>query len=613
MRLFLWSVAAGLLLAAATFGLGELLRLRQVVTTGQQALSSASTAMAGGVAARAVEGQLDFDRSCSDLSTAADAFGDAASSIERLGPFLRWIEQMPSLRVDTQLALVALASEVSSAGRSLCEGLRPAADVLRAGGTERPAPEALLPTLAAARPNLEQARMRLARAESALARLPRDELEPGVRDAVAALGSKLPTLRVLVDALVLIPDLLGVDGPRTYLVVAQNRDELRPTGGYVGTAGVVRVEGGRVELQEFGTSAAFDLPPDRLVPPPAPMARYYRASYWQMRDANWWPDFPSSAEQMAYFYNQVRSEPIDGVIAFDQRALELLLAEIGPVDVPDYGETLTPENLQERLSFYVHDPSVWDQEYQRKAFVGAAAAAILQAASSAPPERQMASAAALGQALAGKHLLIYLGAPDAAGLLAGLNWDGHMYRAGGDYLYIVSTNLGQNKIDRYVERAVQYTVDLTSTPPRARVALTLKNHWDPAVATPWPTAAYRDYLRVYVPWESELLDTSGFADAVETLEECGRTAFAGAVEVAPGTEATVQLEYALNPAVLERGAYSLAVQKQPGLDAWPLQVEVRDASGTHQLAAPLVTDRYYWLTPERLQHGPLPTTPTTSI
>ncbi|HLI25653.1 MAG TPA: DUF4012 domain-containing protein [Chloroflexota bacterium] len=614
MRLFLVSVATGLVLAGIVAGAGELLRLRQVVATGQEALASASATLAGGSVEQAVSGQLDLDRSCAELSTAANAFGEAADSIGRLGPLLRVVESVPPLQADARLALVALASEVSAAGRSLCEGIYPVADLLRATGAERPGPEALLTALAAARPQLDQARTRLARAQGALARVPPDALDASQRTAVAALGARLPALRVTVDTLLLAPTLLGADAPRTYLVVAQNRDELRPTGGYVGTAGIVRFTGGRPELLEFGTSAAFDLPPDRLVPPPEPMARYFRASYWQLRDANWWPDFPSSAEQLAYFYNQVRGDPpLDGVIAFDQRAIELLLAQIGPVEVPEYGETLDADNLQERLSFYVHDPRVWDQEYQRKAFVGAAAAAVLRTIGAAPVDQQLAYLAALGQALAGKHLLLYVGAPEAASLLAGLDWDGHLYRGSGDYIYTVSTNLGQNKVDRYVERAAQYTVDLTATPPRARLTLRLQNHWDPAWQAPWRTTAYRDYLRVYVPWQSELLAADGFQDPVETHVECGRTAFAGVVEVSPGEQAVVTLEYALNPAVLERGDYTLAVQKQPGLDPWPLRIEVRTPHGTWQLAEPLATDRHYRLGNEGLRGSPLPAPPTTDL
>src|SRR5579884_142482 len=609
MRLFLLSLAAGLLLAAVGAAYSEFTALHRAVSTGQQALARVSTQVSGGALERAVAGPLDLAEPCANLSVAAAAFGEAMAGMERLVPLLQVVEQVPlaAQRTEAQVALVASASEVSAAGAALCEGLGPVAALL-----QRPAPgepqlaEALLASLAASRPSLDQARARLARAEGLLAELPLAALEPEVRQAVQALTAKLPALRAAVEALLVLPDLLGTDGPRTYLLLAQNREELRPTGGYIGTAGIVRVANGQLTYAEFGTSVVYDLPPDRLVPPPAPLARYLRSSYWHLRDANWWPDFPSSAEQMAYFYNQVRGEPLDGVIAFDQRTLELLLEVTGPIEVPEYGETLTAANLQERLDYYVHaDPGRAD-EWERKAFVGMAAAAVLRSLASAPPEQLPAYARAVGRALAGKHLLVYLGTPAGMQLAAELNWDGHLYQGPGDYVFAVSANVSPNKVDRYIERAARYTVDLTQTPPQARLTLELANRFDPAATAPWPTTRYRDYLRVYVPWQSALQAAVGFADAVETSTECGRTVFAGLVEVPPGERTTVVLEYAPNPAVMAAGPYLLAVQKQPGVDPIPLTVEVVGPAGTVTVQEQLEDDRTYRLEGGALHKGVLP-------
>src|SRR4051812_1142890 len=252
--------------------------------------------MSSGALDRAVAGDLDLNQSCADLSTAAGAFGDAATSVNRMAPLVRLIEQVPatSARAESSIALVAVATEVSAAGDELCQGLQPLAKPLKQGQAgDQPLGEQVLTTLAAARPGLEQARTRLAGAEIAMAKVRPEEQDASTRDALIALNGKLPGLRNTVDVLLMLPDLLGSAAPRTYLLIAENREELRPTGGYIGTAGVVTVNGGKIERQEFGTSVAYDLEPDILVPPPSPLVRYLQSSYWQMRDANWWPDFPS--------------------------------------------------------------------------------------------------------------------------------------------------------------------------------------------------------------------------------------------------------------------------------------------------------------------------------
>jgi LPXTG-site transpeptidase (sortase) family protein len=607
-RLFLLSVAAGLLVVAGVAAYGELASLRQSLSTGQQALASASSGISGGALDRAMAGELDLNQSCTDLSTAAGAFGDAATTVNRMAPLVRLVEQVPatSARTESSIALVAVATEVSAAGDELCQGLQPLAKLLKDGQAgERPLGEQVLTTLATARPDLEQARTRLAGAEIAMAKVRPEEQDASTRDALIALNGKLPGLRNTVDALLMLPDLLGATDARTYLLVAENREELRPTGGYIGTAGVVTVNGGKIERQEFGTSVAYDLGSDILVPPPAPLVRYLQSSYWQMRDANWWPDFPSSAEQLAYFYNGTRDDRLDGVIAFDQHALELLLAETGPITVADYGETVSAENLQERLDYYVHANPGLDEEYSRKQFVGSAATAVIQTLTSAPPDRLRAYADAVGQALAGKHLMLYLGESSAAHLAAELNWDGHLYQGAGDYVYAVHANVSPNKIDPYVQRSMAYAVDLTANPPRARLTIDVKNTFDPAQSAPWLTTHYRDYLRVYVPFESALQGATGFADDAQTITECGRTSFAGLVDVPPGEQATVVLEYTLNPAVLD-GGYSLAVQKQAGLDPTPLSVEVTDRGGKTTANAALARDVQYRLRGNELAGRDLP-------
>src|SRR5438105_3096709 len=42
---------------------------------------------------------------------------------------------------------------------------------------------------------------------------------------------------VLVELPALVRSILGMDGPRTYLILGQNSDELRPTGGFIGSMG----------------------------------------------------------------------------------------------------------------------------------------------------------------------------------------------------------------------------------------------------------------------------------------------------------------------------------------------------------------------------------------
>src|SRR5450756_2740619 len=89
----------------------------------------------------------------------------------------------------------------------------------------------------------------VARARQTLAGIPdglAGEVE-SVRDAMTARIAKYgPLLDGYVSASERLPAILGWDAPRRYLVLTQNPAELRPTGGYIGSFGIVSFDKGRI-------------------------------------------------------------------------------------------------------------------------------------------------------------------------------------------------------------------------------------------------------------------------------------------------------------------------------------------------------------------------------
>jgi LPXTG-site transpeptidase (sortase) family protein len=104
-----------------------------------------------------------------------------------------------------------------------------------------------------------------------------------------------------------------------------------------------------------------------------------------------------------------------------------------------------------------------------------------------------------------------------------------------------------------------------------QVSVVLRNQRPTSDPGPYLTADYRDYVRLFVPVSSELLETSGFDSAPTSAAECGRTVFGGLVVVPPGAERRVEFKYRL-PSSIQREGYSLVVQKQPGLQAFPFRM-----------------------------------------
>ncbi|HYU17405.1 MAG TPA: DUF4012 domain-containing protein, partial [Chloroflexota bacterium] len=483
------------------------------------------------------------------------------------------IGQIPQVgeRAAALLTLAQAAGDISGSLRLGCDALEPVVQAQAASSDTASLVESLVAGLGASRDQLRQASARLRLAQARLATVDERQLDEPTRRFLVDLRTRLPSAIARLELASELPRLLGHDGPRTFLMLGQNSDELRPTGGFIGTSGLITFDRGRLIWKEYGSSFGLNVPADRLVRPPEPLRRYMGAGYWHLQEANWWPDFPSSAQQARYFYNVVRDGQLAGVFALDQDLMVLLVGVTGPIDVPEYGEVVSADNVRERLDYHVHVVGA-GPEKSRKGFVSSLFSALIDRLNTLPRDRARVLTAALDRGLAEQHLLLWADDPDAQQPIAALGWDGRMLSTSGDYLFPVSANVGMNKVNREVEQDLAYDISQDFDGRLVgHASLRIGNRRASDDPGPYATADYRDFFRLYVPAQSELVSAAGFAAEPQAEIECGRTVFSGLVVVRPGEERRVELVYRL-PAMLDPSAYSLVIQKQPGTSAFPVRL-----------------------------------------
>ena len=157
---------------------------------------------------------------------------------------------------------------------------------------------ALVELMATSRDHALAAQAALGRARTDLATVPPGLAAP-VESAPGAMIQRIDRFGPMLDSYVAIsnrlPQVLGWETPRRYLVLTQNPAELRPTGGYTGSYGIITFDRGRVTERTFRDIALLDSPWDfPFVQPPTELANYLLGPKqpWQLADANWSPDFP---------------------------------------------------------------------------------------------------------------------------------------------------------------------------------------------------------------------------------------------------------------------------------------------------------------------------------
>src|SRR5262249_16196740 len=79
------------------------------------------------------------------------------------------------------------------------------------------------------------------------------------------------------------------------------------------------------------------------------------------------------------------------------------------------------------------------------------------------------------KALTERHISIQMDDPTAAAALANQGWDGAVGPGSGDYLMVVDSNIGFNKVNAAVTSKLIYEVNLT-TPDTPTAQLTISHH-----------------------------------------------------------------------------------------------------------------------------------------
>jgi hypothetical protein len=489
--------------------------------------------------------------------------------------------------------------------------------------------------LDAARPSLVAGEQKLQRAADLLSGIDRQALSPRIGRLLDLAERYLPLLHSGVRAAQIAPELLGQDGPRTYLILAQNDDELRPTGGWISGMGLVHVSQGQIGEVSFGDSWAVD---NMSVPHDIPPESLYRALWaemWLFRDANWSPDFPTSAQIAERILKQDQGIDVDGVIAVDQKALRMLVSALEPLAVDSSEEPITAANVLSYMRESWTEPQegltrtegAAEWTAHRKDFMSELVEAILDKMENQGDSLDLLKLGdALRRALAERHILAYLHNPQGADLLAAQGWNGALADTQGDYLQVVDANVGFNKVDPNVQRSISYHVSLTEpAQAQAEAVVFYENNGQREVDsclqaveflptyTELMHGCYWNYVRFYVPEGAVLLSQEreplpagsllsryrfappGDAGPDVGPIEKGKSSYGLFFVLGPGLQREVRMAWQLPDRVvrpdLEGWRYQLTVQKQSGTPAIPLRVTVSLPADAHLVTAlPSPTD-----------------------
>lgn len=536
----------------------------------------------------------DFNRLQASVVDLSESLGTAKRQIGFLRPVASF-----NADVTATLASISSAHNLSLAANEMLKGLQPTVFFLVAGSddgsvvSQVASGDRVVELMQVGRGQVFTAGNYLDAAAKDLSGLDMTRLLPASILNIDSLNNYRQELMKVNDFLTVAPDLLtavlGLAKEQTYLVLSQNSDELRPSGGYISTFGWMTVRDGRVTEYSYSPTTATS--PN---PPPAQLASQIQVPDWWIRygepiyaawDGSWYADFPSTANMAMWYYNNGNNpqSPLDGVIAIDIVGFEYILKALGSVAIAEYDLVVTPENFREAV-YTIRASGEGDAPHKR--FLAALYQQIFaqwENANTEPAAREQLIGLML-QALQEKHIMLYFADPrlnDAANLLG---WSGSQNPvANHDYLMVVDANLA-NKSNRSVIRDLTYDVDIQND-GSLKSRLTVAYDYSARVAEQDPAVNpefhgpldYDNLLQVFVPPATQLTSANNLQSEPIRVDTDRNTAFVTNVTVDYDTSARYQLLYEVPQRVENIGAYRryrLLIQKQPGTLAEVVNVQV---------------------------------------
>lgn len=591
------SVVIIILIVLGTFGILTAFSARKAITDAKKAVGAIKLQDLDATKAYLKDTQKDIKRT--------KRYFFAFTPI-RIIPFFGWYI------ADVQRGLNAASYSIDAA-IAFTDAVTPYADVLGLkgqgtflGGTAQERLAKAIETLSKVAPQIDDVGKNLAKAEVEVDKI-QSWRYPNILPAKP--GNKIDTAKKSIDELeslivdtkpllLVLPQIMGQNGEKKYLVLFQNDKELRATGGFITAYAVFRVNKGVIETE--GSSDIYNLDNTLLkkVPAPSAIVKYLpNVDTLNLRDSNLSPDYLSSMNQFEQLYEYTQDKKdIDGIIALDTNFVLSMLQVLGPIEA--YGTKFTADNVEVcacpqiiyELERYADQPVAYERG-QRKDILGVLMQQMMQKTFNAPKSSWPNLLGTALDSLKQKDLLLYFHSPDAQSAAEKLNFAGRLYNYDGDYLHINETNFAGAKSNLYVQEKVKQVVtkgkdnniDKTLTIdykyPRKMDDCSLERKGGLCLA-----GIYRDYIRIYVPKGSKITKSSGVA--LTETEDLDKTVFEGFFELRPEGALKIEIQYSVPIKV--GSEYKLLMQKQPGVEGHSYEI---DAFGHKQKAFPLETDK----------------------
>lgn len=302
---------------------------------------------------------------------------------------------------------------------------------------------------------------------------------------------------------------------RHLVVLLQNNSELRPTAGFIGSYADLNIENCVLKNFIFRDVNEVDRGLPDMILPPRPVQTIART--FRVADANWFENFPESAELLVGLMDSSSlyknpDQPVDGVLAITPKVVEDILSVAGPISLPD-GRKISADDFLTEFQKEVQSGQADKDPRPKNILSEALAALVKKIADSENGEMAQSFLAMAPDWVEKRDVVVYLEDKDLENFIDSVQASGRLFDTptdwNGSYLSVALANLGGGKSDLYMSDKVDIQAQLDQGGVwSTHFVLNSKHNGDKAKDW-WYKERNERFVRILVPKGAKLVGAEG--------------------------------------------------------------------------------------------------------
>lgn len=396
----------------------------------------------------------------------------------------------------------------------------------------------------------------------------------------------------------IISFIIGENSDTRILFIFENANELRATGGFMGSYALIDFKNGNINNYEIPGGGIYDLRAGftKTLEPPEPFRLIINK--WEIQDANWFFDFEKSANKLIEFFEPASRTSVDGVVFINSNMMGGLIDLVGEVKLEKENIVFTKDNVIDQIQTIISNKR--NKTDKPKVIIGELFDKISSQILNKKDFELEKIYNLFNNIKDKKQILAYFKDYKTQNNIYNLGIAGNVINTNNneDYLAIVDTNIGGGKTSQYINRNIKQEINILETGEIIKTLIINKKY---RLQNSRFDEKNIEFTRIYTPLGSELISVYGFNDDVKinntvysnydkdpdlkNLNELsikdfntnttiyndeGKTIFGNFIYLNPGEERQIVIKYKLpfkvNLKSDEKNLYRIYLQKQSGVE-----------------------------------------------